>query len=161
LRKIDPLKIELLAVGTRSPGWVAEGFEEYRRRLPGDWRLDLSEIQAAPRRKGEPVKKFKNEEGDRMLGAVKTGSRIVSLDNRGSNWSTETLAEKLQTWQFEHGQIQLLVGGPDGLSDECLERADDSWSLSGLTFPHFIVRILIAEQIYRAWSIINNHPYHK
>lgn len=138
-----------------------EGFNEYRQRLPRDWQLNLSEIPLARRRKGEPVHKLKSKEGDRMLAAVRPRSRLVSLDMAGSSWSTETLAEKLLHWQLEYGQIQLLVGGPDGLSDECLERADECWSLSRLTFPHFIVRILVAEQIYRAWSILNNHPYHK
>lgn len=96
-----------------------------------------------------------------MLAAVKSGSRLIALDSRGSLWSTPTLAEKLQEWQVAFSQIQLMVGGPDGLSDECLETASDIWSLSNLTFPHFIVRILIAEQIYRAWSVLNNHPYHR
>ena len=96
-----------------------------------------------------------------MLGLLKTNSRIVALDRKGTNWSTEELAAKLQDWQLEFGQVQMLVGGPDGLSDDCLQAAHNTWSLSRLTFPHFVVRILVAEQIYRAWSILNYHPYHK
>jgi 23S rRNA (pseudouridine1915-N3)-methyltransferase len=155
------LNIELLAAGTKSPDWVAVGFREYQKRLPRDWQLNLREIRVSKRHKGESVEKLRKEEGDRMLKSVKSGSRLIALDSRGSLWSTQTLAEKLQKWQMAFSQIQLMVGGPDGLSNECLEAATDTWSLSKLTFPHFIVRILIAEQIYRAWSILNNHPYHK
>jgi len=155
------LNIELLAVGTRAPDWVAAGFQQYQKRLPRDWQLNLKEIQVTKRHKGEPVQKLKKEEGNRMLAAVRPHSQLVALDSRGSSWSTETLAEKLQNWQLDFGQVQLMIGGPDGLSDECLKAASTSWSLSKLTFPHFVVRILIAEQIYRAWSILNNHPYHK
>ncbi len=155
------LRIELLTVGTRAPGWVTDGFNEYQKRLPRDWQLGLTEIQVAKRRKGESLEKLRNMEGDKILASVKNNSRLVSLDRSGSKWNTEMLARKLDDWQLDYGQIQLMVGGPDGLSDTCLARADESWSLSELTFPHFIVRILIAEQIYRAWSILNSHPYHK
>ena len=96
-----------------------------------------------------------------MLGLLKANSRIVALDQTGSNWTTPEFAAKLQNWQQEFSLVQLFIGGPDGLSDECLQVAHNTWSLSRLTFPHFFVRVLVAEQIYRAWSILNNHPYHK
>lgn len=83
------------------------------------------------------------------------------MDSRGQNWTTETLALNLNDWSTRFSQVQILIGGPDGLSDQCLKRANASWSLSKLTFPHFLVRVLLAEQIYRAWSILNKHPYHK
>jgi 23S rRNA (pseudouridine1915-N3)-methyltransferase len=86
---------------------------------------------------------------------------LVTLDRNGKNWTTEQLASKFESWQLEFGKVQFLIGGPDGLSNDCLKAAQESWSLSNLTFPHFIVRILLAEQIYRAWSVLNNHPYHK
>ena len=155
------MNIELLAVGTRMPDWVATGFQQYQKRLPRDWKLSLKEIQVTKRYKGESVQKLKKEEGNRMLAAVKPGSQLVALDSRGLSWNTETLAEKLRSWQMDYSRVQLMIGGPDGLSDECLKAASTTWSLSKLTFPHFVVRILIAEQIYRAWSILNNHPYHK
>jgi 23S rRNA (pseudouridine1915-N3)-methyltransferase len=155
------LKIELLAAGTKPPDWVAVGFQEYQKRLPPDWQLTLSEIRVSKRHKGEPVQKLKKEEGKRMLALVKPGSLLIAMDSRGSSWSTRSLARKLQDWQQRLGQVQLMVGGPDGLSDECLKATGTMWSLSKLTFPHFIVRLLIAEQVYRAWSILNNHPYHK
>ena len=92
---------------------------------------------------------------------IKKGARIVSLDAGGAMMSTEELANKLKRWMGEHGRIQMLIGGPDGLSQGCLAMADESWSLSRLTFPHFLVRVLVAEQLYRAWSLLNNHPYHR
>ncbi len=96
-----------------------------------------------------------------MLALIKPDARVIALDSRGVNWSTEVLASNVQKWTRTTSHLQLLVGGPDGLSDECVARADDLWSLSKLTFPHFVVRVLLAEQIYRAWAVINHHPYHK
>ncbi len=96
-----------------------------------------------------------------MLAAVRDGARVVALDSTGTNWSTEQLADNLDQWMQSYRCLQLLIGGPDGLSRECLSRADDIWSLSRLTFPHFLVRVLLAEQVYRAWSVLNGHPYHK
>lgn len=156
-----PLLIELLAAGTRPPEWTKAGYLEYAKRLPRDWQLQIREIPVAHRGKNEPVAKLKQEEGKRMLAQLKPEARVIALDSGGSNWSTEDLAGNIQQWMRETSHLQLLVGGPDGLSDECLARADHRWSLSRLTFPHFVVRVLLAEQIYRAWSVINNHPYHK
>ncbi len=96
-----------------------------------------------------------------MLAAIGKGDRVVALEVGGKNWSTEQLAEQAENWQMSGQNVSLLVGGPDGLAPECLAQADQKWSLSGLTLPHPLVRILLAEQIYRAWSIIQGHPYHK
>ena len=155
------MNIDLIAAGTRSPEWVTRGYNEYEKRLPRDWKLNLKEVAVAKRRKGEPVDKLKVEEGEKMSSLFKPNSRIVALDSRGANWSTTVLAENFRNWQLEYRGVHFLVGGPDGLSEKCLAAAHDTWSLSRLTFPHFIVRILIAEQVYRAWSVLNNHPYHK
>lgn len=155
------MNITLLAAGTRSPDWISTGFEEYRKRLPKEWQLNLNEIQVSKRHKGEPVAKLKQEEGKRMLSQIKPGSKVIALDSRGKNWSTELLAENFKDWQMDTKNIYFLIGGPDGLSDECLQAAHATWSLSKLTFPHFVVRLILAEQIYRAWSVLHNHPYHK
>ncbi|MBP20648.1 MAG: 23S rRNA (pseudouridine(1915)-N(3))-methyltransferase RlmH [Gammaproteobacteria bacterium] len=159
------MNVELLAVGTKAPGWVTAGFEEYLKRLPRDWQLKLREIPVTKRHKGmsdqKSVEKYKEEEGNRIHAALKSNVRVIALDSGGKNWSTEELAWKLQKWRSEYELVQMMIGGPDGLSSKCRSAADDTWSLSKLTFPHFVVRILIAEQIYRAWSILNNHPYHK
>ena len=96
-----------------------------------------------------------------MLERIKSGGIVIAMDSRGSDWTTEKLAVRFTDWLQNANQVQLMVGGPDGLSKGCLQRADLTWSLSRLTFPHFMVRLLLAEQIYRAWSVINHHPYHK
>lgn len=137
------------------------GYKEYEKRLPRDWQLDLKEISITKRYKSTNVATLKQQEGKRILALTKPGARVVALDSRGEMWSTEQLAKKMSDWRNEHSHVQLLIGGPDGLDDACLDRANDTWSLSRLTFPHFIVRLLIIEQVYRAWSIVNNHPYHK
>jgi len=155
------LNIELLAAGTKPPAWIAAGIAEYQKRLPRDWPLEIREIPVAKRRKGEPVTRPIQAEGERMLAAITPSSLVVTLDRKGRNWSTEDLAKNLERWQLDFSKVQFLIGGPDGLSNDCLNVATESWSLSNLTFPHFIVRILLAEQIYRAWSLLNNHPYHK
>jgi 23S rRNA (pseudouridine1915-N3)-methyltransferase len=155
------LNIELLAAGTKPPAWIATGISEYQKRLPRDWPLEIREIPIAKRRKGEPVTRPIQEEGERMLAAITPSSLVVTLDRKGRNWSTADLAKNLERWQLDFSKVQFLIGGPDGLSNDCLKVASESWSLSNLTFPHFIVRILFAEQIYRAWSLLNNHPYHK
>lgn len=157
--------IELLAAGVKPPAWIEEGVAEYRKRLPRDWRLEIREIPVARRgsktQKGAALERLKDEEGRRMLDALQSGARVVALDLTGAIWSTETLAGKFNTWTHEYSHVHFLIGGPDGLSRDCLNRADDVWSLSKLTFPHFVVRLLLAEQIYRAWAICNGHPYHK
>lgn len=159
--RVSRLNIELLAAGTKPPAWIASGIQEYQKRLPRDWQFNIKEIPVTRRQKGEPVDKAIKQEGQRMMSALSPGSVVVTMDRNGQNWSTEQLAENIQEWQRESGKLQLLIGGPDGLAQECLDRANRSWSLSKLTFPHFMVRLLLAEQVYRAWSVINRHPYHK
>ncbi len=155
------MNIELLAAGTKPPAWIATGITEYQKRLPRDWQFNIKEIPVAKRQKGEPVSKAIQAEGQRMMAAIDPGCVVVTMDRNGENWSTEQLAKHIQNWQLETGKMQLLIGGPDGLAKECLDAANQSWSLSKLTFPHFFVRLMLAEQIYRAWAVINRHPYHK
>jgi 23S rRNA (pseudouridine1915-N3)-methyltransferase len=155
------LNIELLAAGTKPPDWIVAGYNEYEKRLPRDWQLGLQEISITKRYKSTNIATLKQQEGKRILALTKPGARVVALDSRGELWSTEQLAKKMSVWRNEYSHVQLLIGGPDGLDDACVDRANDTWSLSRLTFPHFIVRLLVIEQVYRAWSIVNNHPYHK
>lgn len=140
---------------------MQEGVFEYLKRMPRECRLEIREIAIAKRVKSGSVERFKEEEEKRIRQHIKKGARIVSLDVGGAMMSTEELSHKLKRWMGEHGRVQMLIGGPDGLSRGCLDMADESWSLSRLTFPHFLVRVLVAEQLYRAWSLLNNHPYHK
>ena len=155
------MKIYLHAVGNRMPGWVEEGYREYARRLTGDCTLQLKEITAAKRSGNTSARRIIEDEGLRLIDSLPKNVHVVALDVKGKPWSTEQLASQLERWMQSGRDISLLVGGPDGLSDACLERADQRWSLSTLTFPHPLVRVILAEQLYRAWSLTRNHPYHR
>jgi 23S rRNA (pseudouridine1915-N3)-methyltransferase len=139
---------------------VEQGFTEYSRRLPKDNRLDLVEVPAADRRNGRGPERWKEEEAERLLQAAGDRRRIV-LDVTGRPWSTEDLAVRMEDWRMEGRDPALLVGGPDGLAQRVLDGAEARWSLSALTLPHALVRILVAEQVYRAWTLITGHPYHR
>ncbi|MFQ5642111.1 MAG: 23S rRNA (pseudouridine(1915)-N(3))-methyltransferase RlmH [Thiogranum sp.] len=155
------MEINLIAAGTRMPSWVNEGYQAYACRLPHECRLKLVEIPLGRRGKSTPVERAVNEEGKRMLAALAPRQLVIAMDVAGRSWSTEQLAGKLAAWLGDGRDVSLLVGGPDGLADTCLERAEQRWSLSALTLPHPLVRVLLAEQLYRAWSVISNHPYHR
>lgn len=154
------MKLRVLAVGQRPPDWVSEGFEDYARRLPRELTLRLAEIPVASRRE-LPVERARRQEGARMLADISGRDWVVALDVAGAAPDTERLAERLRQWQQNGRDIVFLIGGPDGLDAECLSRADERLSLSALTFPHGLVRVMLAEQLYRAWSLLNGHPYHR
>jgi len=155
------MRIHLVAVGTRMPAWVTAGYTEYARRLPHECSLQLVEIPVSKRRKSLPAARAIQEEGQLMQAAIPAGCLVIALDVTGKAWSTEGLAERLQQWMAGGRDVALLIGGPDGLAAECLASADMRWSLSALTYPHALVRIILAEQLYRAWSINAGHPYHR
>ena len=155
------MRISLIAVGTRMPAWVETGVAEYRKRLPPEISFETREIALGKRGKNADITRAMAEEGAAMLAAIGARDRVIALDVRGKALSTEQLAEKLAAWQMHGDDVSLLVGGPDGLANVCLERASERWSLSALTLPHPLVRVLLAEQLYRAWSINHNHPYHR
>lgn len=155
------MHVRVVAVGERMPGWVAEGWAMYAGRLPRELALSLVEVPAGRRAKGADVARLVAEEGRRLMAAVPAGARVVALDRSGTAWSTDDLAGHLAAWLGDGRDVCLLVGGPDGLPPACVEHADDRWSLSRLTFPHAVVRVIVAEQIYRAWSMLQNHPYHR
>ncbi len=155
------MKIYLIAVGNRLSDWVVTGYQEYARRLQSDCTLHLREIAPARRGKGQSVAAVVAAEGERILKAIPAGSRVVALEVEGRAWSTEQLAARCSHWLASGRDVALLVGGPEGLAEECRQRAEESWSLSPLTFPHPLVRVMLAEQLYRAWSLLHNHPYHR
>ena len=155
------MRLRLLAVGTRMPGWVNEGFGEYAKRLCGDISLELVEISAGKRTKGADLARLKEQEGEALLAALKPQERVIALDVLGRTLSTDDMADTLKSWQVDARPAALLVGGPEGLSRAVLEKADEKWSLSRLTLPHPLVRIVMAEQLYRAWSLLKGHPYHR
>ncbi|CAH0534036.1 Ribosomal RNA large subunit methyltransferase H [Vibrio stylophorae] len=155
------MKIQLIAVGTKMPKWVEQGFAEYQRRFPKDMPLELVEISAGKRGKNADIARILQKEGQATLTAIPKGNRIVTLDIPGKPWTTPQLAEQLEQWKLDGRDVSILIGGPEGLSPECKAAADQSWSLSPLTMPHPLVRIVMAESLYRAWSITTNHPYHR
>lgn len=155
------MHFHLLAVGERMPKWVQEAWHDYAKRFPSDARLQLIEIPSFKQAKNTSVERKLNDEGMRLLQAIPKQSHIIALDVKGESWDTPTLAKHIQRWQQLSSHISFLVGGADGLSQECLTRANQRWSLSPLTFPHPLARIIVAEQLYRALSIIQNHPYHR
>jgi len=155
------MRVSLIAVGTRMPDWVEAGVAEYRKRLPPEIVFDIREIALSKRGKNADVARAVAQEGEAMLSAIPARDRVVALDVKGKSYSTEQFAALLAEWQMDGDNVSLLVGGPDGLAGACLERAQARWSLSALTLPHPLVRVLVAEQLYRAWTINNNHPYHR
>jgi 23S rRNA (pseudouridine1915-N3)-methyltransferase len=155
------MHIHLIAVGTRMPSWISQGYQDFVRRLPRECSLRLVEIPPGRRSRTQSPAPAVEEESRRMLAAIPERSLVVALDVGGSAWDTPSLANRLQEWLQSGRDIVLLIGGPDGLSGDCLRRADLRWSLSALTLPHALVRVVLAEQLYRAWTIISGHPYHR
>lgn len=155
------MKITLIAVGTNMPAWVNVGYESYAARLKQEVKLELVEIESKNRNKNIPIDKILEEEAKKIHNAIPKGSYVVGLDVLGDEVTTEKLAIKLDSWLQMGRNIAILVGGPEGFAPEINALCDATISLSKLTFPHPLVRIILSEQIYRAWSILHNHPYHR
>jgi 23S rRNA (pseudouridine1915-N3)-methyltransferase len=155
------MKCRLIAAGTRLPDWQNGGFREYQKRLRTPLVLELQEIAVAPRRAGEDPQRAVLREGADMLAALGRDDYVVALEVTGKSMSTLQLSAWLAGRMREGRSLAFLIGGPDGLSEACRERADHSWSLSALTLPHGLVRVVVAEQIYRAMSLLAGHPYHR
>lgn len=155
------MRLKLICVGQKMPDWVSQGFSDYARRMPPELAIELTEIPLAHRGKNPDIPRLMKREGEAILGAVDARDRVIALEVGGQSWPTEKLASQLENWQQDGQDVSFLVGGPDGLDDACRQRADQLWSLSALTLPHPLVRILLAEQLYRAWTVTRNHPYHR
>jgi 23S rRNA (pseudouridine1915-N3)-methyltransferase len=158
---LEIMKIKILAVGTKMPKWVQDGYSEYAKRLPKELPLELIELPLGGRGKNADVKRAIQKESTSIFSHIDKQDLVVALEVKGANWTTEKLAKNLESWQMSGQNLVLLIGGPDGLSDECRQRANQLWSLSALTLPHPIVRVVLAEQLYRAWTVTKNHPYHR
>jgi 23S rRNA (pseudouridine1915-N3)-methyltransferase len=159
------LKLHILAIGHKPPGWVAAGFEDYARRMPREARIELIEIKPAPRVRAPPsagsVSRILEAEKSRLLAAIPPGCVRIALDERGKSLSTADLARRLTGWMQEGRDVAFMIGSADGLDQELKTGADLLLALSALTLPHAMVRVLLAEQLYRAVSVIQNHPYHR
>ncbi|HEY4582485.1 MAG TPA: 23S rRNA (pseudouridine(1915)-N(3))-methyltransferase RlmH [Lysobacter sp.] len=155
------MKARLIAVGERAPGWVAEGFAEYRKRLSHWLPFELVEVEPGLRGKGRDAARAQSDEGARVIAAIPRNARVVTLDGRGRGYSSEQLAQRLEHWRGQGRDLAFLIGGPEGHASEVLQRADESWALGPLTLPHMLVRLVVAEQLYRAAALLANHPYHR
>ena len=153
--------MRIVAVGSRMPKWVREPFDDYLTRLHPGLKVTLTEIEPGPRTAGRPPAKAIETEGQRILAAVRTDEYVVALDEHGKEMSTRELASWLAVRLQDGSDLAFLIGGPDGFAADVLQRSDFKWSLSRLTLPHALVRVVLAEQIYRAHSVLSNHPYHR
>jgi len=155
------MKLHIVAVGHRMPDWIATGFDEYAKRMPPELRIELREIKPEQRSAGRPAESVMAAERQRIEAALPKQARIVALDEHGRDWTTMQLAVALPEWQRDGRDVAFLIGGADGLDAQLKARADLLLRLSSLTLPHAMVRVLLAEQLYRAWTITQNHPYHR
>ena len=155
------MKLKLISIGTKMPRWVQEGDDEYSKRIVGDLGFSLLELPMAKRLKTQSPEVCREKEGEAILASVQEADYVVSLEVLGKVLDTPKLAARLEHFKRQGRNVCLLVGGPDGLSEACAARADESWSLSALTLPHPLVRVVLVEQLYRATSLSKGHPYHR
>ncbi|MGI9220811.1 MAG: 23S rRNA (pseudouridine(1915)-N(3))-methyltransferase RlmH [Woeseiaceae bacterium] len=155
------MHIRLIAVGDRQPGWVDDAFSIYTARFPREWQFQIDQIATARRSKNNKSQQAMDAECAQILARVRKTEQVILLDERGKQMRSQQLAGKLGDWQSDGRDLCFIIGGPDGVAAACRERADSSWSLSQLTLPHGLARVLFAEQLYRAWSMQTGHPYHR
>lgn len=155
------MRIRIIAVGQKMPSWVTDGYDEYAKRITDDCQLELLELPMQKRLKNNNVEQFKEKEAKAILDAIKPSEKMIVLDVLGKAITTPQLADYIKDWQRDGRNVAIVIGGPDGLAESVIKKADTTISLSKLTLPHPLVRVVLAEQIYRAWSINQGHPYHR
>jgi 23S rRNA (pseudouridine1915-N3)-methyltransferase len=155
------MRIYIIALGDRMPEWVTQGYQEYVKRLGSQLPVELIEVSPEKRGKNADIPRILHKEAQRLRSHIPANSIVIALDVKGKSCSTEELATYLAQWRQSGSHVCFLIGGPEGMPQDMLEMADMRLSFSALTFPHPLVRIILAEQLYRAYSILNNHPYHK
>lgn len=155
------MHIRLIAVGDRQPSWVDDAFENYSARLPQQWKFRIDSIATVRRPKNESAESARRLEGERILAKIRAYEQAVLLDERGKHLTSQALAARLAAWQTDGRDLCFIIGGPDGVSTACRERADFVLALSSLTLPHGLARVVLAEQLYRAWTMQSGHPYHR
>ena len=154
------MKINLIVIGKKMPDWIQTGINHYHKQLPAQLNFNLIALEAQ-KRKGKNIEQIKELEGELILKAVKDAQLVIAFDERGKQHTTKAIAQNLGSWQQNGESIALIIGGADGLSDGVKSRANQLWGLSNLTLPHSMARLLAVEQIYRAHSLLTNHPYHR
>ena len=154
------MKLRVVALGQRMPAWVDAGWDEYARRMPQDLPVELVALKAEPRDRGKTAAQILSAEAARIAAACKSAT-LVALDERGERWTTHVLADKLARWRIEAHDVAFVIGSADGLAESVKRDASATFSLSALTLPHGLVRIIVAEQLYRAVSLLSGHPYHR
>ena len=155
------LKVRLLTVSNRQPRWVQEGCAEYAKRLPRAWQFQVVEVRPEPRTTGGDAHRIQRAEAARILQVTPKNALLVALDERGASWSTEQFAERIEAWQHTGRDLAFVIGGADGLDRELRQAADHRLALSPMVMPHGLVRVVFVEQLYRAATVIDGHPYHK
>lgn len=153
--------LRVIAVGTRMPAWVGAAVDTYSRRMPSELRIDWKPVKAEPRDAAGGAARCMAREAQRIRDALPAGARLVLLDERGTDLTSATLTERLRAWQRDARAVAIVIGGPDGVDPDLKAQADETLRLSSLTLPHALVRPLLAEQLYRAWTIASGHPYHR
>ena len=153
--------IRIVAVGTKMPAWVGAAVDDYARRMPPDWRVEWREVRAEPRGASGHAAAWMQREAERIRAALPQGARLVVMDERGRDLDTRGLAQRVAAWRDEAQPVAIVIGGPDGLDPPLARGARETLRLSSLTLPHPLVRVLLAEQLFRAWSILAGHPYHR
>ena len=155
------MKIHLIAVGKKIPEWINAGFSEFSKRMPPELQINLIEITPSIRNKATPIEKNIKEEGERIQSAIPSNSKLIVLDEKGTSFNSIALSKKMESWLPMGQDITLVIGGANGIDPVIKKQANEKWSLSSFTLPHALARVLIAEQLYRAWSILQGHPYHR
>lgn len=155
------MQVTVIAVGHRMPDWIEKGFQEYAKRMPPEWHFALKELKPIDRSSSKTTSTVMAGEATKILAVIPKNARIIALDEHGRDYSTVQLADSMKVWQQDGKDIVFIIGGADGLDPELKKKADMLMRLSSLTLPHGMVRILLTEQLYRASSILQNHPYHR
>ena len=155
------MKIYLIAVGKKMPEWINAGYSEFSKRMPPELQINLIEITPSTRNKSTSLEKNIKEEGERIQSAIPDNSKLIVLDEKGKDFSSIALSKEMESWLPMGQDISIVIGGADGIDPVIKQQADEQWSLSSLTLPHALVRVVVAEQLYRAWSIMKGHPYHR
>ena len=155
------MRFIVASVGHKMPGWISDGFKEYAKRMPREAKIELQEIKPEPRSGGKTTDQIMAAEAQRIDGMLPAGCLRIALDERGASWTTRQLADKMQQWMGEGRDVAFIIGGADGLHPSIKAGAPQLLALSAMTLPHAMVRVLLAEQLYRAYSLLHNHPYHR